>query len=175
MFFFFLRIRRPPSSTRTDTLLPYTTLFRSGRRPCRRAAARPSAVPPAARRRKPPQQSRANARTRRRSAQRRCRDPRRRYGSPQPSSRLVPLVPVAGDIDAPRRPHAVVRHHVVEEAGEGSGAPPPSDKAAVQAERQHLPLPGTALAVEQVERILQIAKELLAGVEALRRDRKSTR
>src|SRR3546814_6084026 len=29
--FFFLRIRRPPRSTRTDTLLPYTTLFRSRR------------------------------------------------------------------------------------------------------------------------------------------------
>src|SRR3546814_4445341 len=28
-FFFFLRIRRPPRSTRTDTLFPYTTLFRS--------------------------------------------------------------------------------------------------------------------------------------------------
>src|SRR3546814_13561023 len=27
--FFFLIIRRPPSSTRTDTLFPYTTLFRS--------------------------------------------------------------------------------------------------------------------------------------------------
>src|SRR3546814_20582884 len=27
--FFFLTIRRPPRSTRTDTLLPYTTLFRS--------------------------------------------------------------------------------------------------------------------------------------------------
>src|SRR3546814_1548893 len=29
--FFFLMIRRPPRSTRTDTLFPYTTLFRS---PC---------------------------------------------------------------------------------------------------------------------------------------------
>src|SRR3546814_10338285 len=29
MFGFFLRIRRPPRSTRTDTLFPYTTLFRS--------------------------------------------------------------------------------------------------------------------------------------------------
>src|SRR3546814_9423916 len=29
LFFFFLRIRRPPISTRTDTLLPHTTLFRS--------------------------------------------------------------------------------------------------------------------------------------------------
>src|SRR3546814_15617889 len=28
--FFFLMIRRPPRFTRTDTLLPYTTLFRSG-------------------------------------------------------------------------------------------------------------------------------------------------
>src|SRR3546814_7191682 len=29
--FVFLRIRRPPESTRTDTLFPYTTLFRSPR------------------------------------------------------------------------------------------------------------------------------------------------
>src|SRR3546814_10498886 len=37
LVFFFLMIRRPPRSTRTDTLFPYTTLFRSGSalRPCR--------------------------------------------------------------------------------------------------------------------------------------------
>src|SRR3546814_16703048 len=29
IYFFFLMIRRPPRSTRTDTLFPYTTLFRS--------------------------------------------------------------------------------------------------------------------------------------------------
>src|SRR3546814_10878800 len=29
LIFFFLMIRRPPRSTRTDTLFPYTTLFRS--------------------------------------------------------------------------------------------------------------------------------------------------
>src|SRR3546814_12588749 len=29
VYFLFLMIRRPPRSTRTDTLLPYTTLFRS--------------------------------------------------------------------------------------------------------------------------------------------------
>src|SRR3546814_12340214 len=47
-FFFFLMIRRPPRSTRTDTLFPYTTLFRSrglGRCPSsggfRGAASRP--------------------------------------------------------------------------------------------------------------------------------------
>src|SRR3546814_14266284 len=40
-FFFFLMIRRPPRSTRTDTLFPYTTLFRSTvAGPCR--ALRPS-------------------------------------------------------------------------------------------------------------------------------------
>src|SRR3546814_9826125 len=33
---FFLMIRRPPRSTRTDTLFPYTTLFRSGARQRRR-------------------------------------------------------------------------------------------------------------------------------------------
>src|SRR3546814_5693299 len=47
-FFFFLMIRRPPRSTRTDTLFPYTTLFRSCRlmnssapttKPARRAGA----------------------------------------------------------------------------------------------------------------------------------------
>src|SRR3546814_6339846 len=40
--FFFLMIRRPPRSTRTDTLFPYTTLFRSRAAPVR--AGRP--VPP---------------------------------------------------------------------------------------------------------------------------------
>src|SRR3546814_13030612 len=30
-YLFFLMIRRPPRSTRTDTLFPYTTLFRSQR------------------------------------------------------------------------------------------------------------------------------------------------
>src|SRR3546814_4606582 len=34
MIFFFLMIRRPPRSTRTDTLFPYTTLFRSDREVC---------------------------------------------------------------------------------------------------------------------------------------------
>src|SRR3546814_15239532 len=37
-FFFFLMIRRPPRSTRTDTLFPYTTLFRSSQGPGSRPA-----------------------------------------------------------------------------------------------------------------------------------------
>src|SRR3546814_14092013 len=37
---FFLMIRRPPRSTRTDTLFPYTTLFRSGSSNVRAASGR---------------------------------------------------------------------------------------------------------------------------------------
>src|SRR3546814_5834396 len=47
--FFFLMIRRPPISTRTDTLFPYTTLFRSiiTRRPAKREkSVRWGALPP---------------------------------------------------------------------------------------------------------------------------------
>src|SRR3546814_13765838 len=40
---FFLMIRRPPRSTRTDTLCPYTTLFRSDT-PCPGAWTRTAAV-----------------------------------------------------------------------------------------------------------------------------------
>src|SRR3546814_7620255 len=45
--FFFLMIRRPPRSTRTDTLFPYTTLFRSPRQPGHRG------LPPGALLRRP--------------------------------------------------------------------------------------------------------------------------
>src|SRR3546814_7683086 len=53
LFFFFLMIRRPPRSTRTDTLFPYTTLFRSrsqariplSHRECTPCRPAPSAVP----------------------------------------------------------------------------------------------------------------------------------
>src|SRR3546814_2336285 len=38
-------IRRPPRSTRTDTLFPYTTLFRSRLRAARRPAAGPARRP----------------------------------------------------------------------------------------------------------------------------------
>src|SRR3546814_11487049 len=37
MYVFFLMIRQPPRSTRTDTLFPYTTLFRSHDRPMNQA------------------------------------------------------------------------------------------------------------------------------------------
>src|SRR5881396_4123981 len=46
-YFFFLMIRRPPRSTRYETLFPYTTLFRSrGPPPERAAAALNTRLPP---------------------------------------------------------------------------------------------------------------------------------
>src|SRR3546814_18713046 len=39
--FFFVMIRRPPRSTRTDTLVPYTTLFRSPADDCARHSDHP--------------------------------------------------------------------------------------------------------------------------------------
>src|SRR3546814_19443223 len=42
---FFLMIRRPPRSTRTDTLFPYTTLFRSDRARRQRDDLRPYRIP----------------------------------------------------------------------------------------------------------------------------------
>src|SRR3546814_19955953 len=44
LFLFFLMIRRPPRSTRTDTLFPYTTLFRSPRLALRLQVDRRAAV-----------------------------------------------------------------------------------------------------------------------------------
>src|SRR3546814_5564727 len=51
--FFFLMIRRPPRSTRTDTRFPYTTLFRSIAA-CRPSADRHPSEPVPARRRRSP-------------------------------------------------------------------------------------------------------------------------
>src|SRR3546814_12004095 len=70
-------LRRPPRSTRTDTLFPYTTLFRSAKAarpllsrpaPLRAAAARPQvpgALPPPGRRMRGVRQSPRGARPRR--------------------------------------------------------------------------------------------------------------
>src|SRR3546814_6542567 len=66
-------IRRPPRSTRTDTLFPYTTLFRShrpGERPARPARARPAAeredeagrLPALLQHRRPPEPGRGDLR-----------------------------------------------------------------------------------------------------------------
>src|SRR3546814_15040555 len=44
VFLFFLMIRRPPRSTRTDTLFPYTTLFRSCSANPQRASQKPGSA-----------------------------------------------------------------------------------------------------------------------------------
>src|SRR3546814_19448276 len=64
VLFFFLMIRRPPRSTRTDTLFPYTTLFRSRGTSGRGAAGKAARQPP-----------------RRESGSPRIRDSRRRVSS----------------------------------------------------------------------------------------------
>src|SRR3546814_18022155 len=56
---FFLMIRRPPRSTRTDTLFPYTTLFRS-----RRERPAPRNARPGGRHRSPARHDRAGGNTR---------------------------------------------------------------------------------------------------------------
>src|SRR3546814_18215440 len=95
-FFFFLMRRRPPRSTRTDTLFPYTTLFRSLRpRPAapagHAAVPQPSAVPDdpgtASRRSLPARRHFGGQRDH--HHRRSCRDSR---GRPQP---LLPRWPAA--------------------------------------------------------------------------------
>src|SRR3546814_8335638 len=54
LFVFFLMIRRPPRSTRTDTLFPYTTLFRSSGRGSAASSAQTSQGARASRIIKPP-------------------------------------------------------------------------------------------------------------------------
>src|SRR3546814_5446398 len=46
LYFFFLMIRRPPRSTRTDTLFPYTTLFRSRKSATSSTTSSPSRTSP---------------------------------------------------------------------------------------------------------------------------------
>src|SRR3546814_14226480 len=72
LFFFFLMIRRPPRSTRTDTLFPYTTLFRSGH------ADHADGAEPAGRER------------RRRRADADQEDPRARSGDCRPAGQGIP-------------------------------------------------------------------------------------
>src|SRR3546814_721096 len=78
-------IRRPPRSTRTDTLFPYTTLFRSplAVRPARAGCAAAAGGRQARPRRPEPRRRQAHGRRRRRRrarAARRARRPRRRRG-----------------------------------------------------------------------------------------------
>src|SRR3546814_11591016 len=97
-FVFFLMIRRPPRSTRTDTLFPYTTLFRSAGRAAAVAGCGGGRLDPCARRR---------------GGGRRAARPRRArlsLGRPTGGRSLfrpaAPLVPGAHDPRPARRPAA---------------------------------------------------------------------
>src|SRR3546814_18440544 len=85
-------IRRPPRSTRTDTLFPYTPLFRSIARPPRQydVAVR---TRPARNRKRPPRAARRTPRRRRRRGRRLHGDELRRRGAARRSAALVTATP----------------------------------------------------------------------------------
>src|SRR3546814_7731565 len=80
VFIFFLMIRRPPRSTRTDTLFPYTTLFRS----CARRAGDTDNVGAV---RRPPHHRRAAVRQHERRRRERILQRRHLRGDPQPADK----------------------------------------------------------------------------------------
>src|SRR3546814_3363112 len=86
LFFFFLMIRRPPRSTRTATLFPYTTLFRSLR-------AGPAQPHPGSGRADPRQHRARDRRRRRPLAPRRAR--RRPDRSEEHTSELQSLIRIS--------------------------------------------------------------------------------
>src|SRR3546814_18749044 len=112
--FFFLMIRRPPRSTRTDTLFPYTTLFRSPVRSRLGGARHARLYPPApvlegrARLDRPPRGFRRRART---------QDPRRRT-NPRGARTAVPQ-----DAAVQRRP-GLCRAQALRPWGLDAGAGP---------------------------------------------------
>src|SRR3546814_6057682 len=79
-------IRRPPRSTRTDTLFPYTTLFRSARAPIL-GSERPVSRRGRGAGSRSPRRPRPAARPGQRRHQQRRRGPRRSYGARQKGAR----------------------------------------------------------------------------------------
>src|SRR3546814_714708 len=148
MFFFFLRIRRPPRSTRTDTLFPYTTLFRSpggrGRRllgqavlVARAAGPHPRGDAALARGR------RGRQRHRRRAAHRRHRPPRvrqQRAGADRPH-RVPPAALLHDPPRARLHAHPAARPRLGRQRlrrgthGRRAHPPPAQDPGAVRARR----------------------------------------
>src|SRR3546814_7017622 len=85
--------RRPPRSTRTDTLFPYTTLFRSHRRgPCHARHADRGIAPPRARADGP---ARHRSRRDRRAVRRRVRRPALALRSEEHTSELQSLMRIS--------------------------------------------------------------------------------
>src|SRR5215218_5466340 len=78
----------------------------------------------------------------------------------EPRSCWVVLLPVAGDVNAPRHPDALARGDVVEKARQSRGPAWPPDQPAMQPDGHHLGR-GLALGVEHVERVLEVGEELV--------------
>src|SRR3546814_12814623 len=91
-------IRRPPRSTRTDTLFPYTTLFRSRADPAGDGQSAPGAPAPADARR-----------CRRRDLARRRRD-HRRGPADDPAAQMNLSVAPAPTASASRYPQQLAKH-----------------------------------------------------------------
>src|SRR3954470_9509686 len=82
------------------------------------------------------------------------------------SKRPMLAMPVLGDVEPARNPYALACGDVVEKTRQSRRASRPACQPAMQPARQHLggaPAPG----IEQVERVLEIGEESLAGAEAL--------
>ena len=71
--------------------------------------------------------------------------------------------PVAGDVDAARRPNAVEAADIVDEALQPGHLAGATDQAAMQADAHHLRLPRLPFGIKHIEGVLQILIELLAG------------
>jgi Integrase core domain len=79
------------------------------------------------------------------------------------------IVPMARNVDASCDPHAVALRNMVEETNESGGAAGSPGEAAMQADRDHL---GCMLAfgIEYIERVSQIAEEVVRAAKSLRID-----
>src|SRR5690606_37624376 len=76
--------------------------------------------------------------------------------------RWVGRGPVAGNVEAPGEPDALVPPRVIEKALQPGDLARPPDQAAVQADRHHLCRTRLAFGIEHVEGVLEILEELLA-------------
>src|SRR4051812_33516676 len=91
----------------------------------------------------------------------------RRGGGLRSSKRSVMgmmLQPMARDVDAAGDPH-LLRAHVADELLDRRGPAGTTREAAMQSDRHH----AAALGVEDVEAVLEVFEEIVAGVETLRR------
>src|SRR3546814_16517797 len=132
IMFFFLMIRRPPRSTRTDTLFPYTTLFRSSGNRSAPAQHSADAHDPA----RLPGAGHRHARS----------DPRASKSGTMTRLKLADLAdekPVRLTIELNDRLHSALAASAITRGGvEAKGAPPPERRSPDMTERDIGNAPG---------------------------------